>query len=61
MKVWKTFKKWACWITLIQIVVTTVLHLLGLYELNDGEILPRSIFAIIGVVMVLEEEYREDK
>lgn len=61
MKVWKTFKKWVCWIILIQIVVTTILHLLGLYELNNGEILSRSIFAILGVVMVLEEEYREGK
>lgn len=61
MRAWKTTKKWVCWIILIQIVVTTILHLLGLYELNNGEILSRSIFAILGVVMVLEEEYREGK
>lgn len=61
MRAWKTIKKWVCWIILIQIVVTTILHLLGLYELNHGEILSRSIFAILGVVTVLEEEYREGK
>jgi len=54
-------EKWACWIILTQFIVTTILHLLGLYELNNGEILSRSIFAILGVVMVLEEEYREGK
>lgn len=61
MRAWKTIKKWVCWIILIQIVVTTILHLLGLYELSNGEILSRSIFAILGVVTVLEEEYREGK
>ena len=61
MRAWKTIKKWVCWIILIQIVVTTILHLLGLYELNNGEILSRSIFAILVVVTVLEEEYREGK
>lgn len=61
MRAWKTTKKWVCWIILIQIVFTTILHLLGLYELNNGEILSRSIFAILGVAMVLEEEYREGK
>lgn len=61
MRAWKTTKKWVCWIILIQIVFTTILHLLGLYELNNGEILSRSIFAILGVSMVLEEEYREGK
>jgi hypothetical protein len=61
LRAWKTIKKWVCWIILIQIVVTTILHLLGLYELNNGEILSRSIFAILGVVTVLEEEYREGK
>lgn len=61
MRVWKVIKKWACWIVLIQFIVTTILHLLGLYELNNGEILSRSAFAILGVVMVLEEEYREGK
>ena len=61
MRTWKIIKKWVCWIILIQIVVTTILHLLGLYELNNGEILSRSIFAILGVVMVLENEYREGK
>jgi len=61
LRTWKIIKKWVCWIILIQIVVTTILHLLGLYELNNGEILSRSIFAILGVVTVLEEEYREGK
>lgn len=61
MRAWKVIKKWACWIILTQFIVTTILHLLGLYELNNGEILSRSIFAILGVVMVLEEEYREGK
>ncbi|MEB5950513.1 MULTISPECIES: hypothetical protein [Enterococcus] len=61
MKAWKMIEKWACWIILTQFIVTTILHLLGLYELNNGEILSRSIFAILGVVMVLEEEYREGK
>lgn len=61
MRAWKTIKKWVCWIILIQIVVTTILHLLGLYELNNGEILSRSIFAILGVITVLEEEYKEGK
>jgi len=46
---------------LIQFIVTTILHLLGIYELNNGEILSRSVFAILGVVMVLENEYREGK
>jgi hypothetical protein len=32
-----------------------------MYELNNGEILSRSAFAILGVVMVLENEYREGK
>jgi len=54
-------KKWACWIILTQFIVTTILHLLGLYELSNSGILSRSIFAILGVVTVLEEEYREDK
>lgn len=61
MRAWKIIKKCVCWIILIQIVVTTILHLLGLYELNNGEILSRSIFAILGVVTVLQEEYREGK
>lgn len=61
MRTWKIIKKWVCWIILIQIVVTTILHLLGLYELNNGEILSLSVFAILGVVTVLEEEYREGK
>lgn len=61
MRAWKVIKKWACWIILTQFIVTTILHLLGLYELNNGEILSRSIFAILGVVTVLEEEYREGK
>lgn len=61
MRAWKVIKKWACWIVLIKFIVTTILHLLGIYELNNGEILSRSAFAILGVVMVLEEEYREGK
>lgn len=61
MRAWKVIKKWACWIILTQFIVTTILHLLGLYELSNSGILSRSIFAILGVVTVLEEEYREDK
>lgn len=61
MRAWKVIKKWACWIVLIRFIVTTILHLLGMYELNNGEILSRSAFAILGVVMVLENEYREGK
>lgn len=61
MRAWKVIKKWACWIVLIKFIVTTILHLLGIYELNNGEILSRSAFAILGVVVILENEYREGK
>jgi len=61
LRAWKVIKKWACWIVLIKFIVTTILHLLGIYELNNGEILSRSAFAILGVVVILENEYREGK